>query len=78
MSATVVSDETQTNALQTLRIQVNENESGYVGDMVLDNYRKIFNLTTEANFMDHYVIFSEILEEILGVNNEDASEEQVA
>lgn len=76
----IVQEQGQTPTLQSMRVSVqeNENEQDYVGDMILENGRKMFNLTAEADFEEHYAVFSEILEEILGANKEDASEEQVA
>lgn len=77
VSATIVSDETQTNALQSLRMQVNEKELGYVGDISLQDGRKVVNLINEADLLEHFVIFSEILDEILGSNKEEAVEEEL-
>ncbi len=74
VTATVVSDEAQTNSLQSLRVQVDENGGGYVGDISLENGRRIVNLTSEADLLEHYVVFSEILEEIISPKDVDDSE----
>lgn len=65
VSATVINNATQKNALQVLNVQV-RNADNYLGDIRLENGRRIVNLVEGSDFVAHLVAFQDILNEILG------------
>ncbi len=71
VSTTIIDNATQKNKLQVLNVQVQE-KSNYVGDIRLENGRRIANLVEGSNIIEHLTAFQFILDSILGRDEEEA------
>ncbi|MFV0553842.1 MAG: hypothetical protein ACK5LR_03975 [Mangrovibacterium sp.] len=73
VTTTIVSNESQTDALQSLKLDVRK-DGTYLGVIQLENGRETSSLVSGADLIAHYGTFREILDEVLGNNVEEAGE----